>query len=42
MVDYKVNGLDVFAEKFKNFSDNFIIVGGNSMFSCYGGCGNRF
>ena len=26
MVDYKVNGLDVFAEKFKNFSDNFIIV----------------
>lgn len=30
MAEYKVNGLDVFAEKFKEYADNFIIVGGTA------------
>lgn len=30
MADYMVNGLDVFAEKLKAYSDNFIIVGGTA------------
>ena len=30
MADYKVNGLDLFAEKFKDYTDNFIIVGGTA------------
>lgn len=30
MAEYKVNGLDVFAEKFKDYTDNFIIVGGTA------------
>lgn len=30
MADYMVNGLDIFAERFKDYSDNFIIVGGTA------------
>lgn len=30
MADYAVNGLDIFAEKLKTYSDNFIIVGGTA------------
>lgn len=30
MADYIVNGLDIFAEKLKAYSDNFIIVGGTA------------
>lgn len=30
MANYLVNGLDVFAEKFKDYADNFIIVGGTA------------
>ena len=32
MSDYKVNGLDLFAEHFKDFSNNYVIVGGTA---CY-------
>lgn len=32
MAEYKVNGLDLFAEQFKAFTDNYIIVGGTA---CY-------
>ena len=30
MAEYNVNGLDVFAERLKGYSDNFIIVGGTA------------
>lgn len=30
MTEYMVNGLDIFAERFKAFQDNFIIVGGTA------------
>lgn len=30
MADYIVNGLDIFAEKLKAYSDNFIFVGGTA------------
>lgn len=32
MAEYKVNGLDLFAKQFEEFSDNYIIVGGTA---CY-------
>ena len=30
MADYMVNGLDIFAERFKDYTDNFIIVRGTA------------
>ena len=30
MAEYNVNGLDIFAERLKDYSDNFIIVGGTA------------
>ncbi len=40
--EYKVNGLDIFADKFKEFSENYIIVGGTACSLLLGDAGIDF